>query len=220
MSWGIIGTAAVTFVGGVISNQSKNKQIGAQNANSMRQEALQWENNVSDNKAIQEANLQNMIRTGYKAGILNMQRGAAKREAAELGLGLGKNRLALAGANDANSFAAGQIGASVDAVAMDIQQRADEAQVSVDDAYLTQELNFDMQMHDLLTAGMDAQRSSRKATVQQAQTIDKAGMAEVALNTAISVGGNYLGQYMSLGMGKQTNPVMPASTGIGKPLII
>lgn len=217
MSWVLVGTAAVTFVGGALQAKSKNKQVSAQNANALQQEALAWENNTSDNKAIQEANLQNMIRTGYRAGILNMQRGAAKQEAAEAGITLGNNRLALEGSTNANSFAAGQLGSSVDAVALDIQQRADEAQNTVDSAYLTQELNFDMQMHDLLTAGMDAQRSSRKATIQEAQLGSKTGLGEVALGTAIQVGGSYLSSTMSLGLG--TKSTVPTG-GIGKPVII
>lgn len=208
MSWGLVASAAITVVGGVVSSQGKNKQVRAQNANALQQEALAWENNESDNKAIKEANLQNMIRTGYRAGILNIQRGQAKKAAAEVGLTLGKNRLALAGTANANSFAAGQVGSSVDAVSMDIQQKVDEAQQDVDESYLLTEANFDIQMHDLLTQGMDAQRSSRKAAIQEAQLGQQTGIGESLMQSAVQIGGNYLSANMSLGLGSTNSSLV------------
>lgn len=217
MTWLAIGSVATTVGGAVLGGMSKKKQVTAQNAANFQQEGLAWEQNLNDNKAIQEANLQNMIRTGYKAGILNVQRGQAKQEAAEAGLTVGKNTLALMGSANANSFAAGQLGSSVDSVATDIMQKSEEAKNGVDEQYLLAEANFDVQMHDLLTAGLDAQRSSRKGIVQQAANTSTSGiLGEALIGAAVQVGGSYMSANMSLGLGTKSMP----TGGIGKPVII
>lgn len=158
-------------------------------------------NALAQNQAAAESNLQNTIRTGYRVGLLNLQAGQAKQNAVQAGLDISKQATQILGANTANAAAAGTIGASVDAVAGDIQKRADEAKLNVDTEYEVYKQNFNTQLQDLVMSGQDAMRAPL-------------GVPKFSIGTAlVGAGANmamqYASQKMSLGLGpKPDTPKM------------
>jgi len=202
MFWTAIA-AGLNIAKGLFGAQAANDQANAQYTNQLRAEEQAWTTNLNDNQAIEDANLQNTIRTGYRAGILNVQRGQAKAATVQSGLSIDKSALLLKGQNSANSFAAGQMGASVDAVALDIQQKQDEAHAQVDKNYILQESNFDQQMYDVLTAGQDSLQSARKVQVQHAAQPNYISAGSALLNSVIQTAGQYASSQMSLNLGKK-----------------
>lgn len=162
----------------------------------------QLDNMKATNEQIRESNLQNTIRTGYRVGILNVQRGANKAEAVKQGYSISQKYQQVMGADLANAAASGNVGSSIDAVSDDIQRKAEEAQLTVQDQYATNMFNFDMQLNDIIQAGQDALRTPLKTpnapNYANATTAALAGAA----STLIQYGTNYAMSNMSLGLGR------------------
>lgn len=216
MTWGFIAAAGVAVVGGVMAANSKNGQIAQQADAQGQQEAASWQHNISDNQAIADANLMNTIRTGYKAGILNIQRAQAKQEAAAAQQQLGVSKQNLTSATNANSFAAGAVGSSVDAVMSDIQIKAAQAKDNIDASYIQQSANFDTQLNDLLHSGTDSIKSSEKSYITAASAPQYQSLGSSALGGLVQVGGNYLRSNMSLGLGTPaTSTTAATGTNMG-----
>lgn len=159
--------------------------------------------NIAENQAIQEANIQNTIRTGYRAGILNVQRGQAKMQAVQQGRDVSIKSRQMLGTANANAAASGSIGASIDAVSDDIQRKTDEAQGQVDENWATTQQNFDQQLTDLVQAGIDS--------IQSARTADYSGPKQqdvwaAAVGGGVQSGASFYQDYaisnMKLGLGK------------------
>lgn len=142
--------------------------------------------NVAENKAISEANLTNLIRNGYRQGLLNVQRAQAKRAAASQGIDVQREVLQALGAATANAAAAGAVGSSVDAVMQEIAVKQDQAQAQQSENYRVTVENFDTQLHDLIQAGLDSQVSSRKVQVRRSPNMGAAGYAEIALGSLLA----------------------------------
>lgn len=213
MTWVAIGvTVGSAVVGGVMNSSAKNKQAALGYESASQQEQASWTRNISDNKAIAESNLMNTIRTGYKVGLMNVQRAQAKMQAAQAGVNISGGVAQLTGAATANAAAAGQVGSSVDAVLNDLRMKASDAQAQVDENYVQQESNFDTQLHDILTQGTDAIRSAAKSTVQQATAPSYVGAGESIAGSLISAAGQYASSSMGLGLGTKTKTSTP-STG-------
>lgn len=181
---------ALQFGQSLLSGISASTQAYRQQANTAMQEEDALLQNTAENKAIAEANLQNVIRTGYRAGIQNIQRAQAKRRAQEQGFDLSATTSEVLGANSANAAAAGAVGPSVNAVVADVAVKTDQARADQDeDARVVQE-NFDIQMIDLIQAGQDAQRAVRKPNVRNVRT-SVPGYLENILVAGISTGITY-----------------------------
>lgn len=193
---------AFKAIGGFIAGNKASAAALNQQTLGMQQEAAAWDRNSADNKAIGEANLTNQIRTGYKVGLLNVQRAQAKKRAMQDGFDLSKTAEQALGSANANAAAAGQIGASVDAVTNDIQSKVDDAAAQMGANYEQTSDNFDTQLTDLLNQGHDVLRAASKITVQKTPIAQTTGIGEALLGAAIDVGGNYLSQKMKLGLGK------------------
>lgn len=161
------------------------------------------EDNTADNKAISEMNLQNQIRTGYRVGVLNVQRGQAAKAAAQSGINLGKSKLQALGAANANAAAAGSIGSSVDAVVLDIEMQAEQADASLVEDQRVQESNFDSSMRDILMAGQDALQSAKHINLRGVTRTRRTGDGELLAGALINTAGQYAGQYMTLGLGNK-----------------
>jgi len=203
MSWFLV-SAAVSVGSGLLGASNANKSALAQQRAGSQTEAAQWGQNVSQNKAIAEANLQNTIRTGFKAGMLNVQRGQAKQAALKKGFDLSKSVQQVMGAATANAAAAGSVGASVDAVMSDIDQKAADARTQLGDDYAAQSDNFDMQLHDLIVSGQDALQSASFASVRETPQAQTTSFGEALLGSAVQVVGNYASKKISLGLGSNT----------------
>jgi hypothetical protein len=191
----------VSVVSGAANASKTNKANKAAYAAGLQEEALQWNQNVGANKAVAEANLQNTIRTGFKVGLLNVQRAQAKKNALQQGINLSRSVLQVTGAATANAAAAGTIGSSVDAVITDINMREGEALAQMDTDYQIQSDNFDTQLHDLLISGMDQLQSADNTSVRKTTKPNDIGFGEVLAGAAIQAAGSYISSKMTLGLG-------------------
>jgi hypothetical protein len=201
--WEYVAKIGMDFLAGSIA--AGKQEIAGINQNTLQQQQNQvaWEDNAAANKTIADTNLQNQIRTGYRTGILNVQRGQAAKAAAQSGVNLGKQRLQALGAVNANAAAAGSIGSSVDAVALDIEMQAEQADAGlVEDQRITQS-NFDSGMHDIIQAGEDALRSPQHANVRTPAEVEHVGAGDILMNSLIGTAGQYATQVMSLGLGNK-----------------
>lgn len=171
--------------------------------------------NVATNQAIDEANLTNTIRTGFRVGILNVQRGQARKEAAASKFQLSTIAQNVLGAATANAAAAGTIGSSLNAVESDIKKRSEEALIEAQANFETTQFNFDTQLNDIVQAGQDA--------LQRSRIMDYSGVSQKSLSSAFlsgaiqataQVGMAYMGAQMGLGLGGSGMPssVQMAST--------
>lgn len=215
MVWAQIAQAATKLVGGAQSARKANNAALQQEVVGLQDEQAAWAQNLADNEAIAEANLQNTIRTGYRNGILNIQRAQARKQAAEQGFSLGRNVKQVLSAQSANAAAAGTIGQSVDAVASDVAQKADEVEGQVIANALQGEANFDLQVHDLIQAGQDALQDTAKARVRATARANRVGFGEVLLNTALDTAGQYLSSKMSLSGANSGTPTKSGLTITG-----
>jgi hypothetical protein len=159
--------------------------------------------NAAANKAIQETNLQNTIRTGYRTGIINVQRGQARRAAAQQGINLNKQVLSATSAAAANSAGAGSIGNSVDAVVSDIELQAKEAETEMVDANRTAQNNYDQETYDTITAGMDSLQSAATVSTRRVAEVRSISSSEIWGAAIIDGAAAYASSYMSLGLGKK-----------------
>lgn len=214
MSWGIIavaGTAAASAYGAYSQAGAKNLlSIGA-STEGFISDAETWSRNEGDNKAIQEANLQNQIRTGFKVGLLNVQKAQNKKALLAQGISISHARQEALGAATANAAAAGTIGSSVDAVTADIENKIGEANSQLDADYDQVSQNFDIQLQDLLMSGKDALKSAVNITVRDRKKAETSnGVEEAIVAGAVSAGSMYASSKMSLGLG---SPSGTASTG-------
>lgn len=163
--------------------------------------------NQAENLAIQEANLQNTIRTGYRVGILNVQRGQSKMQAVQQGRDLSIKSRQMLGTSEANASASGNVGASIDAITEDIQRKTDEAQGNVDENWQTTQQNFDTQLEGIVQSGIDSVQSARKMDYSGPRTQD---IFTAAVVGAAKTGGEFYQEYaaanMKLGLGKSNSP--------------
>lgn len=197
------GNLAFKFIGNFVSGNRAAAQALNQYTRGLQQDAMRWDQNTADNKAIADANLTNQIRTGFKVGLLNVQRAQAKKQAMEQGFDIGKMRQQVLGAVTANAAAAGTIGSSVDAVVGDIEQKVGDARIKAGENFEIQSENFDTQLSDIVTQGHDVLRSAENLSMikSQAPDLSGTGWGSALLNSAIDVGGDYMSQAMKLGMG-------------------
>lgn len=171
----------------------------------------------SVNKQIGENNLQNTIRTGYRVGILNVQRGAAKAEAVKMGYDVGVKAQQVLGANYANASASGGVGNSVDAVVSDIQKRVDEAQLDVEDRYDDANFNFDLQLNDMIQRGQDALQTPYEIPKGPKYASALGGALGALAGSAAQYGQQYASSNMSLGLGSTSTRATTPMINFGVP---
>lgn len=194
MVWPILAAAAIGGLSSASGAKSANAQSRAEYINALN-------NNVATNEAIGEANLTNTIRTGFRAGILSVQRGQARLQATRAGIDIGQLAKTVLSQNTASAAAAGTVGASVDAVAKDTQKKMDEALIENEMNLGTQEFNFDIQLNDIVNQGLDS--------LQTARTMDYTGVHQKSVSGAFLSGAasslamygmSYMSANMSLGL--------------------
>lgn len=163
MTWGFVGAAAVTAVGTAVGVSAQNR-AGAASASAANTQAYKdYINTVNQtmesNRAIGEANIMNTIRTGYKVGLLNLQTARLKEQAATEGWDVSRKAADALGNAEASAAASGNVGASVDAVSLDIQKKSAEAQIAVDVNWADTLENQNFALNAVTQAGIDAVRS-------------------------------------------------------------
>lgn len=170
--------------------------LSSANAAGQQNKALAREN-IAQNEAIIKANVANTIRTGYRTGLLNMQRGLSRRMAQQKGFEQTKEAGAALGVVTANQAASGTIGASADAVAQDVRMKLGEAQAAQQDENELMELNFDTQLNELVQQGQDAVQSPVKLELQSSSSIRNNAL----LAGLTTFGSMYAGSKFNLGLG-------------------
>lgn len=163
MTWGFVGAAAVTAVGTAVGVSAQNR-AGAASASAANTQAYKdYINTVNQtmesNRAIGEANIMNTIRTGYKVGLLNLQTARLKEQAATEGWDVSRKAADALGNAEASAAASGNVGASVDAVSLDILKKSAEAQIAVDVNWADTLENQNFALNAVTQAGIDAVRS-------------------------------------------------------------
>ena len=192
------------FIAGAIavSAISASSAASASNAATAKSYIQSLKVNEATNKAIGEANLQNTIRTGYRAGIVNVQRGQSKQQAVKAGWDISTRSNAALGQTQANAAASGTTGSSTDAVVDDIRRKVDEAQGQVDQSWETTQLNFDNYLNDLIQQGKDSLQTAQRPDTAGPTYADPDRAAIIAgASTAASFATSYGVSQMQLGLG-------------------
>lgn len=197
MSWFMAGSAAVTTLSTGMAGSASAKQANKQS--------------VRENQAIIKANVANTIRTGYRVGLANMQRGLQKKQAVQHGFDISKAGVEALGQVNANAAAAGSIGASVDAVANDVKMKVGEAQAEAQNQSEIDAENFKTQIAGIVTEGMDSLQGATKSNAQSASSIWGGALASGVSQFASS----YLTSKMNLGVGAKPATSAGPNTGVG-----
>ena len=163
----------------------------AEKTNEMRRAASA---NAAENEAIVKANVRNTVRTGYRAGILNLQRGLSKRVAAQKGFSTTVMAGQAMGAATANQAASGTIGASADAVTTDIRMKTGEALAQQREDYEVDLTNFNIQLGELVYEGQSQTKSAHLLELPSSDDIAK----NAFMKAALSFGSKYAESQMAL----------------------
>ncbi len=166
---------------------------------------------IAKNQAIVQANLANTLRTGYRVGLLQMQHGLMRQQAAQQGFDLTNSAQQALGQVAASNAATGAVGASADAVLTDVRMKLGETQARMDEDWQVQLQNYNTQLAEIVFQGNSA--------VQQAIEVDIPSSDEIfnnaLMSAAVSFGSSYATSKMSLGLG-QTPPTtvsIPSTLG-------
>lgn len=201
MSWFMAGAAAVTAV---------TTYTGAQ---SQKSAAIKQGNAVSlaEGKAIVRERLNQTIRNSYNTGLAQMQLGLEKRRMIQQGADISAAALAAKGNADALSAASGSIGASVQAVAADINQKADSALDMTRDAFEMSVINYN---NDLDAMVMNTDQSAPQPRKNEYIGPSDGALLGQSLMAGVSqFASSYAMRHMQLGLGNKPN--VPSSSGGG-----
>lgn len=163
MTWGFVA-AGVAVVGSSMLKAGSDNAAARASATQQNNESYNsYTNSVKQtmeaNRAIGEANTLNIIRAGYKVGILNLQTARLKEQAAVEGWGVSRKASEVLAGAEANAAAAGTVGASVTAVSNDIRKKSQEAQIAVSTNWYHTLENQDIALEQTTQAAQDAQQS-------------------------------------------------------------
>jgi hypothetical protein len=214
--WMQVAQVALKVIGGSIAAGAEH--IKALNQGTLQQQEREdaYVDNLAVNKTVQETNLQNSIRTGYKIGMLNVQRGEARKRATAMGTNLGKQKLQALGAESANAAASGSVGASVDAIASDIEMTAEQSDASIEKDLAATEYNQNAEMHSILEGGEDALQAAVTTRLRAITAPKKRSSSSVIMEALVGTASEYASGQMSLGLGNKATPnaqnVTPRST--------
>lgn len=206
MTWMMVGAMAASAAQSMLGASATNKRETQQGITNSQREAAAWDENAAQNLALQQTNLQNVIRTGYKVGLLNVQRAQAKKAAMQQGIDLSRSALSARSAAEANAGATGSIGSSVSAIEHDIAQRVDEAGAQLGADYEAQEQNFDVMLHDLIVSGQDAQGSAIQGNIEKAPPVNTISTGKMLFGAGAQMAGQYYTAKMQMGTGDAKTP--------------
>lgn len=195
MWWALAG-AAVSAISAANAAGSSNKAAA--------------KTSIAQNEAIIKANVANTVRTGYRVGMLNMQRGLSKRLAQQKGFDTTVLAQEALGKATANQAASGTIGASADAVSNDIRQKLGEAQAQQQEDFEVMGENFNAQLAEIVNQGQAAVEAPMKVKLQSGGDI--AGNALLA--GAVTFGSMYAKSKFDLGLGESSTTGRSISPGI------
>ena len=190
------------------ANQYQQNLINQEREYKQIQQALT--NQGKQNEALAKADIQSLINTNFTAGLLNLQRAMQKQQTASDINRIGKTRLQALASSEVSAAASGTIGASVDAVAGDIELKMGEAEI---DARVQNDMNtmtLDTQLRNLYTDYRNSQPMIDTSVPDIPGLPPKVGVASVSagsamLGAAISYAGNIFASQVSLGLGPKVS---------------
>lgn len=201
MSWFMAGAAAVTAVTAYTGAQSQ-KSAAIKQGNAV---------SLAEGKAIVRERLNQTIRNSYNTGLAQMQLGLEKRRMSQQGADISAASLAAKGNADALSAASGSIGASVQAVAADINQKADSALDMTRDSFEMSVINYN---NDLDAMVMNTDQSAPQPRKNEyIGPSDGAILGQSLMAGASQFASSYAMRNMQLGLGNKPN--VPSSAGGG-----
>lgn len=214
-----------------LANQSLQNQIALSQSEKSYNQALKVTNNQlaqisAANDAQIEANTTNTLAAHYRAGLIKMQEGIAKKQAAADRHLMKRTAAQALGAVNANAAASGTIGASVDAVAQDVERNLGEALVQADEAWDIQAMNYRTALIDnytnlqnMLGSGQNAafvMTPERDMVYQQngVQMPNLPSAGDIIMGGLIQGFGQYAAMKTQLGLGNsgQLAPIVDMST--------
>jgi len=220
MVWMAAAGMALSVLGAGASAKAAEAQQRVQAANQYQQNLINQEreykqiqqalaNQSRQNEALAKADLQSLINTNFTAGLLNLQRALQKQQTASDINRIGKTRLQALASSEVSAAASGTIGASVDAVAGDIELKMGEAEI---DARVQNDMNtmtLDTQLRNLYTDYRNSQPQIDTSVPDIPGLPPKVGVAPVSagsamMGAAISYAGNMFANQVSLGLGNSS----------------
>ncbi len=228
MPWMQAAGMALSVLGAGSSAKAAQVQQRVQAANQYQQNLITQEreykqlqqaltNQGRQNEAIAKADIQSLINTNFTAGLLNLQRAMQKQQTAGDINRIGKTRLQALATSEVSAAATGTVGASVNAVAGDIQMKMGEAEI---DARVQNDMNtmtLDTQLRNLYTQYRDTQQQVDTSVPDIPGLPPKMGHAAVSVSGAMwgaAIG--YVGNNFAAGVGMGLGP-KPPSTTLGAP---
>lgn len=219
-----VGLGALSsWMGGSASKYNAKAQAYAQQAQALananaetRQLTKQLQLQGQQNELVAEANLQSLINTHLASSLLGVKMAEQKRAAANALKVNRRNSALQLGAVTTNAAAAGTIGASVNAVASDIERKASEGVVAVHDQLDAERYNHSVEVanlyrsYELGVARLDTTMPEAVQTpILGPINVGGGGFGSHLLGSALNVGMGYLNSQIQLGLG----PSPAANTG-------
>lgn len=187
---------ALAAIAAQAANSAKQTNAANQAASQSYTDSLKQTN--AQNDAILQANTANVIRTGYRVGLQNLQKARAVQDASQQGYDLSVKGVEAMGQSQAVAAASGTIGASVDAVQSDIQKKVAETQIGYDQSFEDMMENAQIAIQQTIMAGQDSLLSSAKfnttlpnqaSSLQAALITGAQGFASAYAGGKLSLGG-------------------------------
>lgn len=220
MVWMAAVGIGLSMLQGAASGKAAANQQRVQAANQYQQTLINHERELKgiqqgltqqgkQNTAIAKADLQSLINTNFTFGLLNLQRSMQKRQSASDIQRLGETKLQALAQAETSAAASGTIGASVNAVASDIEMKVGEAEVALREQNDMNTMNLGTQIHNLYQGFLDSQVDIDTSIPDIPGMPPQNGAVSVsagqmALGAGINALGQHLGSMMSLGLGPQT----------------
>lgn len=206
MSWVAVG------VGAALSFAQASKAANGSNQASDQAYTDSLKATDAQNDAILQANTANVIRTGYRVGLQNLQKSREVLDASQQGYDLSAKGIAALGANQVTAAASGTVGSSVDAVQQDIAKKITETQYGYDETFETDMENANIGIQQTVMAGQDALLSSKSPNLtlpNQTNSVE-AGL----LAAGSSVASRYASSSLNLGKAPSAKAAPAYSTSL------
>lgn len=169
-------------------------QFGLSALQGLQQRKQLQEQNVAENSAIIEANRKNTQRVGYQTGLLRVQRAQQVKALNQRRADLSQFELSALSQAVNNAAASGTVGASVDAVQMDVQKQVEKERAKIQEENEVGAYNFNVELESLLQSGRDA--------IQQGVRSKAPSKASIFLGAAANTFAGYAQAKMNLGLGQ------------------
>lgn len=201
MTWFVAGAAAVTVATSYMGSvSSANSQI--KNANSASK---------AEGQAIATERLNATIRNSYSTSLAQMQLGLKKKQLATQGAAISAASLAAKGDASLAAASTGTIGASVDAVTSDIEQKSQQALDQTYDQFENAVENYNMSLDMMVLNTNEGAPNVRQI---EDNTPSAGAMLGQALVSGLgNLASNYTMKRMQLGVGSKGSS--PAGMGGG-----